>query len=179
MFHVLTNTPLSYSSISRKCVCACACVCVCVPVCACVCRHIHFVPVSFHNETNYYIIIIGDIKKTITVEVGNMQKISVNLFKRSAVIKDKNMPSLFISLKIKGTFLSFCVPLMALNSSFFHLAKVVQNSWDTLTYIPEILMVGIIAILLQKIFLHTHTNLQQFKVSTFNHWRFCSWKMCF
>lgn len=75
MFHVLTNTPLSYSSISRKCVC------VCVPVCACVCRHIHFVPVSFHNETKYYIIIIGDIKKTITVEVGNMQKISVNLFK--------------------------------------------------------------------------------------------------
>ena len=51
------------------------------------------------------------------------------------------MPPLFISFKIKGTFLSFCVSLMALNS-FFHPAKVVQDSRAILTYIPEILMVG-------------------------------------
>lgn len=58
-----------------------------------------------------------------------------NLF---AVIKDKNMPPLFISFKIKGTFLSFCVSLMALNS-FSHPAKVIQDSQAILTYIPEIL----------------------------------------
>lgn len=59
------------------------------------------------------------------------------------------MLPLSISFTIKGTFLSFCVSLMAL-TSFFHPAKVVQNAWDTLTYISEIPVVGIIATLLLK-----------------------------